>query len=69
MTRSYARPVSLFLILWLVVGIVAAAQRGYLNSDPDGCNRVATIGVTVIAGPLNYVGLDPKVHCEIPQPS
>jgi len=26
--------------------------------------------VTIIAGPLNYVGLNPKVHdCNVPQPS
>jgi len=25
--------------------------------------------VTILAGPLNYVGVNPKVSCQIPQPS
>jgi hypothetical protein len=25
--------------------------------------------VTVLAGPLNYVGVNPKVACKAPQPS
>ncbi len=29
----------------------------------------ATIVVTVVAGPLNYLGVNPKVNCRLPQPS
>ncbi len=25
--------------------------------------------VTILAGPLNYFGVNPKVVCEVPQPS
>jgi hypothetical protein len=25
--------------------------------------------VTIIAGPLNYVGANPKIDCKVPQPS
>jgi len=25
--------------------------------------------VTILAGPLNYVGVNPKVVCHVPQPS
>ena len=25
--------------------------------------------VTILAGPLNYVGANPKIDCEVPQPS
>jgi len=25
--------------------------------------------VTILAGPLNYVGVNPKVSCHVPQPS
>jgi hypothetical protein len=25
--------------------------------------------VTILAGPLNYVGANPKVACHVPQPS
>ena len=29
----------------------------------------STVFVTIVAGPLNYVGANPKVSCELPQPS
>lgn len=57
------------LIIWLVIGAVAAAQRGYFGGVPDSCAQAGTVAVTVVAGPLNYTGLNPKVACEIPQPS
>lgn len=60
---------SVVLILWLVVGVIAAAQRGYLKGEVEDCNTVATITVTILAGPLNYVGMNPKISCETPQPS
>jgi hypothetical protein len=25
--------------------------------------------VTIVAGPLNYVGVNPQIECELPQPS
>jgi hypothetical protein len=25
--------------------------------------------VTILAGPLNYVGVSPRIHCTAPQPS
>lgn len=52
------------VLLWLVVGLVAAAQRGYLGGDPDTCAEAGTIAITVVAGPLNYFGVNPKVTCE-----
>jgi hypothetical protein len=61
--------VSLLLLVWLVIGLVAAWQRGYFRSGDASCATAATIAVTVIAGPLNYVGVNPKVDCELPQPS
>jgi len=27
------------------------------------------VAVTILAGPLNYVGVDPKISCHVPQPS
>lgn len=62
---------TLILVVWLVIGAVAAAQRGYFssNDNPD-CARVSTIAVTVVAGPLNYFGVNPKIReCSVPQPS
>ena len=62
--------VPVFLIIWLIIGAIAAGQRGlYSNSEP-GCNSFGTIIVNILAGPLNYVGVDPEVDCpEAPEPS
>lgn len=60
---------SVAVLIWLIIGAVAAGQRGYYTSPPETCNRVATTAVTIVAGVLNYVGLDPKIDCEAPEPS
>lgn len=67
--RRGSRIGSLLLLVWLVIGLVAAAQRGYFSSGDTSCASAATIAVTVIAGPLNYVGANPQVDCALPQPS
>jgi hypothetical protein len=60
---------TLILLLWLVVGAAAAGQRGYYSGAISGCSGGATIGVTILAGPLNYLGLNPQVACTLPKPS
>lgn len=58
------------IVVWLVIGALAAAQRGYFADREANCAKAGTIAVTVVAGPLNYVGLNPKVKdCEAPEPS
>lgn len=57
------------IVIWLLIGAIAAGQRGYYKSDNDSCAKAGTVAVTIIAGPLNYFGLNPKVHCEVPKPS
>jgi hypothetical protein len=57
------------VIIWLIIGFIAAGQRGYFSTSSDSCTNVGTTFVTVIAGPLNYVGVNPKVVCHSPQPS
>ena len=57
------------LALWLIIGAVAAYQRDYFEGDDKSCARTGTTVVTVLAGPLNYVGANPKIKCELPQPS
>ena len=59
---------AMILIIWLIVGAVAAGQRHYYNRVVN-CSQAATIGVTVLAGPLNYLGVNPKVGCHVPKPS
>lgn len=63
------RLISTLVLIWLVVGAVAAFQRGYFSTADDNCSDVGTIVVTVAAGPLNYLGANPKVECETPRPS
>jgi hypothetical protein len=60
---------SLLLLVWLVIGVIAAVQRGYFSSGDTSCASAATIAVTIVAGPLNYVGVNPQIECELPQPS
>jgi hypothetical protein len=61
---------SLVLLVWLIIGAVAAGQRHDFTDPPRNCNQAATTAVTIVAGPLNYVGLDPKINCRhLPQPS
>lgn len=64
------RLVSVLVLIWLIVGAIAAGQRGYYSSDDTNCASLGTITVTILAGPLNYVGVNPKIEdCELPQPS
>ena len=57
------------LAIWLVIGLAAAAQRDYFSGSDATCAKFGTILVTVIAGPLNYVGANPKIECDAPEPS
>jgi membrane protein YdbS with pleckstrin-like domain len=57
------------VLIWLLIGVVAAAQRDYFSGSDANCAKLGTIAVTVVAGPLNYAGVNPKVKCELPQPS
>jgi hypothetical protein len=63
------RIATLVVILWLVIGAVAAFQRDYFSGSATNCAEAGTILVTIVAGPLNYFGVNPKIKCELPQPS
>jgi membrane protein YdbS with pleckstrin-like domain len=64
------RVVGLLVLVWLIVGAIAAGQRGYFTHASQNCSNAGTIAVTVLAGPLNYAGVNPKVaSCNVPQPS
>ena len=51
------------IIVWLVIGAIAGGQRHYYTSSNPDCAKASTIAVTVLAGPLNYAGVNPKVTC------
>ena len=58
------------VVVWLVIGLLAAVQRGYFGDGREvNCKTTSDTLLTVVAGPLNYVGVNPKVKCKVPQPS
>ena len=60
---------SVLLVIWLVIGAIAAGQRNYYSGSSANCAKAGTITVTILAGPLNYFGANPKIKCQVPQPS
>ena len=64
------RLLGIIVVVWLLIGIVAAAQRGYFGDNEDvSCKKVGDTALTIVSGPLNYIGVNPKVDCEVPEPS
>jgi hypothetical protein len=63
------RPVVIVIVVWLLIGVIAAAQRDYFSRADENCAKFSTTSVTIVAGPLNYVGANPKIKCDLPEPS
>ncbi|MBO0885294.1 MAG: hypothetical protein J2P17_34180 [Mycobacterium sp.] len=63
------RLATVILVVWLVIGALAAGQRHYYDSSVKTCAKAGTIAVTILAGPLNYLGVNPKLNCHVPEPS
>ena len=62
--------IAVVVVVWLLVGVLAAGQRGYFGDDRDvNCKSASDTVLTIVAGPLNYVGINPKVKCKTPEPS
>lgn len=62
----------ILVLVWLIVGAVAAGQRGYYGDGRDvSCKTLGDTALTIVAGPLNYSGANPKVTCkvDVPEPS
>lgn len=60
------------VLVWLLIGAIAAGQRDYFDNAPTNCASTGTIAVTILAGPLNYMGVNPKIddcNVDVPQPS
>jgi hypothetical protein len=55
---------TILLVIWLIIGAIAAGQRHYFGSSDSSCAKASTITVTIVAGPLNYAGVNPKVSCK-----
>lgn len=54
---------TVILLIWLLIGAIAAGQRHYYSTSSANCAGTGTIAITVLAGPLNYVGANPKISC------
>ena len=62
--------IGVIVLIWLVIGVIAAYQRDYFKSGATNCASAGAIALTVVAGPLNYFGVNPKVtDCNLPKPS
>lgn len=58
------------LVVWLLIGTAAAFQRGYFGNDQDvNCKTAGDTVLTIITGPLNYIGANPQIDCNAPEPS
>lgn len=60
---------AILVVVWLVIGVIAAFQRDYFGDAKTNCAEFSDTALTIVAGPLNYVGVNPKVKCRIPKPS
>ena len=62
--------IGVLVLIWLLIGVVAAYQRDYFKSGGTSCATAGSIALTVVVGPMNYFGVNPKVsNCNIPKPS
>jgi hypothetical protein len=62
--------IGVIVVVWLVIGALAAYQRGYFGDNREvSCKTAGDTTLTIVAGPLNYFGVNPKVKCKVPRPS
>ena len=55
------------VVIWLVIGAVAAGQRGYHGNDDTNCAEAGTILVTIVAGPLELHRRQPEDRLQAPR--
>ena len=65
----YGGVIGAVVLVWLLIGVLALWQRGYFKTGDATCTTAVNVALTVVAGPLNYAGVNPKVGCDLPQPS
>ena len=58
------RVVWVLILVWLLIGALAAGQRHYFAASSANCAGVGTILVTMLFGPVNYFGGNPKLTCQ-----
>lgn len=63
----YSGIIGVLVLVWLLIGVFAAYQRDYFKGGEASCAKAGNVALTVIAGPLNYAGVNPQINC--PKPS
>ncbi|HEX2284435.1 MAG TPA: hypothetical protein VHI10_06340, partial [Mycobacterium sp.] len=53
--------IGFIVLVWLLIGVLAAWQRDYFSTAESNCATAGSIALTVVSGPLNYAGVNPKV--------
>jgi len=54
----------ILVIIWFILGASSANDRGYFDTGRNhDCTFIGSALLTVVAGPLNYAGMDPKANC------
>ena len=56
------RIAGVLVLIWLAIGAIAGGQRHYYNSTPTTCVKAGNIALTIVAGPLNYFGVNPSAR-------
>ena len=57
------RLLTVLIVVWLLIGAVAAGQRHYYTMASVDCSGAGTIVATAVFGPANYFGANPKFSC------
>jgi hypothetical protein len=54
----------ILVVVWFVLGCSVANDRGYFNARSNhDCTFIGSGLLTVIAGPINYLGVHPRADC------
>ncbi|HME47617.1 MAG TPA: hypothetical protein VKG81_05840 [Mycobacterium sp.] len=60
------------VLMWILIGVLAAWQRDYFQKPPTDCAHIGTVAMAIAAGPLNYLGENPrlaKCALQVPRPN
>ena len=50
------------VLVWLLIGVVAAYQRDYFATGATNCATAGSIALTVVVGPSELCGSQPEGH-------
>ena len=59
---------SVILVVWLVIGALAAYQRNYFSSEPANCAQISTVLLTVV-GPAQLLRGQPEGGLPVAAPA